>query len=189
MLTAVAAAAVPLSGNAVATTLPFKFTLAAHNNTLPNANSTGAPLVLGWGGASTGVSYEITSTYASYPYNEYPSLSILNGSMRAYRSSGEWITNATEVISGGALGWVTSRMPLNSAPPAASFSVHEVRRTLAVYGIAHLWSLCPSYAFRGQNKVVYNVSQDARPEIVGYHPEDCYAVTLHVVEDAEPAKL
>lgn len=31
-------------------TLPCNFTLAALNMTLPNANSTGAPLVLGWGG-------------------------------------------------------------------------------------------------------------------------------------------
>ncbi len=77
-------------------------------------------------------------------------------------------------------------MPSSFASPATSFSVHEEqRRLLAVHGIAHLWSLCPSNAFRGQNKVVYNVSNDARPDIVGYHPEDCYAVTLHVVEDAE----
>ncbi|KAF8906692.1 hypothetical protein CPB85DRAFT_870014 [Mucidula mucida] len=137
MLTAIAAA-ISLSKNAVAhTTLPFKFTLAAHNKTLPNANSTGAPLVLGWGGAST---FEITSTYASYPYNEYPSLSILNGSLRAYRAYGEWITNATEVISGGTLGWITSRMPSSFESPATSFSVHEEqRRLLAVHGIAHLW--------------------------------------------------
>lgn len=42
-------------------TLPGPFTLAALNTTLPNANSTGAPLVLGSGGAITGAAFYILS--------------------------------------------------------------------------------------------------------------------------------
>jgi len=46
----------------------FNFTLAALNKTLPNANLTGAPLVLGSAGAVTGESFRVlsVSVYAAY---------------------------------------------------------------------------------------------------------------------------
>ncbi|KAF8153494.1 hypothetical protein K438DRAFT_1987629 [Mycena galopus ATCC 62051] len=49
-----------------------------------NENSTGAPLALGQDDAiEDGATYEITSTYALYPYNVYPTLSLSNGSQQA----------------------------------------------------------------------------------------------------------
>ncbi|KAJ3484818.1 hypothetical protein NLJ89_g11952 [Agrocybe chaxingu] len=63
--------------------LRHNFTLAAVNVTLPNANRTGAPLVLGQNGASTGISFYVTSTYASFPYNDYPTLAMRDGGLRA----------------------------------------------------------------------------------------------------------
>jgi hypothetical protein len=41
--------------------LPYQFTLSAYNLTLPNANSTGAPLVLGQAGAISGAQLHVTS--------------------------------------------------------------------------------------------------------------------------------
>ena len=58
-------AAVLLSSHVVAQkteeSLPFNFTLAAFNLTLPNTNTTGAPLVLGQDGVVTGAAFEVTS--------------------------------------------------------------------------------------------------------------------------------
>jgi hypothetical protein len=107
--------------------------------------------------------------------------------MKAFTQWGEWITNATDAYSGGPLSWVTSRMPSRSPPLRnSSFSVVSLSERsfllLSAHGHADLWSLCPSYAFRGQNRVVYNVSGTASPDQVGYDPKDCYQVFLHVVQ-------
>ncbi|KAK0450326.1 uncharacterized protein EV420DRAFT_1621954 [Desarmillaria tabescens] len=163
-------------------TLSYKFTFAALNTSLPNANDTGVPLVLGQDGAIDGASLEVTSTYASFPYNDYPSILLTGGSLKAYRSSGVSITNATAVQSGGELQWITSSY--YSATPGTSYSAVTTQSgkyaVLAVFGNTDLWSLCPSHAFRGQNNVVYNVSTVASP-YASYDPSDCYKVTLNIV--------
>lgn len=41
--------------------IAYNFTLAAYNVTLPNANSTGAPLVIGQAGAVDGESFKVLS--------------------------------------------------------------------------------------------------------------------------------
>ncbi|KAJ7710609.1 hypothetical protein B0H17DRAFT_1223749 [Mycena rosella] len=82
----------------VFTDLPCKFSLAAWNVTRHNTNSTGAPLVLGQDGESEKYvslpNIYRPKTYASHPYNVYPTVSLSNGSLRAYRASGAWLTNA-----------------------------------------------------------------------------------------------
>ncbi|KAE9398966.1 hypothetical protein BT96DRAFT_939768 [Gymnopus androsaceus JB14] len=75
--------------------LGTNFTLAALNTTLSNANSTGAPLVLGEAGAIDGGLFEVTSTYNSYPYNDFPSLGLVGGNLRAFDSEANWFTNAS----------------------------------------------------------------------------------------------
>ncbi|KAF9459256.1 hypothetical protein BDZ94DRAFT_1051458 [Collybia nuda] len=172
------------AGGADITSLPYNFTIAAVNTTLPNSNSTGVPLVLGQNGASTGISFYVTSTYATYPYNDYPSQGLVDGSLRAFMKSGEWITNATETSSGGTLGWVTSR--IYGGPATKIYSVSRVPAEkfplLAVHGITNLWSLCPFSGFRGQTNVVFNVSADVPPPpFLGFDPADCYAVKLNIV--------
>ncbi|KAJ7719343.1 hypothetical protein DFH07DRAFT_707712, partial [Mycena maculata] len=90
---------------------PPRFSLAAHNVTRRDVNSTGLALVLGEYGATDGASFEVTSVnprILSYPYNVHPTLAISNGSLRAYRSSGAWLTNATATTSDGPLLWFTS---------------------------------------------------------------------------------
>ncbi|KAK0199967.1 hypothetical protein DFS33DRAFT_1388264 [Desarmillaria ectypa] len=160
-------------------TLSYKFTLAALNTSLPNANNTGAPLVLGQNGAIVGMFFE---TYASYPYNDYPYISLTRGSLKAYLSSGVTITNATAVESGEELMWATSNF--YSATLGTRYSAVTTQSgqyaILAVFGNTDLWSLCPSRAFRGQNNVVYNVSTVASP-YASYVPSDCYKVTLNIV--------
>ncbi|KDR79329.1 hypothetical protein GALMADRAFT_243321 [Galerina marginata CBS 339.88] len=164
--------------------LPQNFTLSALNTTLPNANHTGAPLVLGQNGASTGISFYVTSTYASYPYNDYPSLGLVNKSLRAYTTSGAWRTNATEITSGGTLGWVTTTLYTHAAPeiysavklPAYEYSL------LAVHGFHDLWSLCPFPGTYPQTNVVFNASAaNPPPPSLGFDPEECYKVVINIV--------
>lgn len=162
--------------------LSYQFTLAALNTSLPNTNDTGAPLVLGQNGAIDGATFEVTSTWASFPYNDYPYISLTGGSLKAYRSSGVTITNATAIQSGGELEWVTSSF--YGSNPGTSYSAVTTQSgkyaVLAAFGNTDLWSLCPSRAFRGQNNVVYNVSSVASP-YASYVPSDCYKVTLNIV--------
>ncbi|KAJ7751765.1 hypothetical protein DFH07DRAFT_826061 [Mycena maculata] len=162
--------------------LPCKFSLAAHNVTRHNVNSTGLPLVLGQYGASDGASFEVTSTYASYPYNLYPTIALSNGSLRAYRASGAWLTNATAVASGGPLLWFTSALFNHDAArvynavqcPGAALPV------LATNGATDRWSLCP-FNLTGQTNIVFNVSGSAAEYKLGFDPRECWKVAIHLV--------
>ncbi|KAJ7136391.1 hypothetical protein C8R43DRAFT_894048 [Mycena crocata] len=166
--------------------LPCSFTLAAWNATRDNSNSTGVPLVLGQDGATDGASYEVTSTYASYPYNVYPTISLSNGSLRAYRASGSWLTNATAVTSGGLLSWYTSALFDHGAAriyTAVQASTNPRRlRALAAYGTDNLWSLCPFDGALPQTNIVFNVSADRDPGLnLGFNPRRCWKVRIHLV--------
>ena len=60
-LTAAIVLALQVIARKVEESLPFNFTFAALNLTLPNANATGVPLVLGQNGVVTGAAFEVTS--------------------------------------------------------------------------------------------------------------------------------
>jgi L-cysteine desulfidase len=59
--TAAVALALQVAAQKIEESLPFNFTLAALNLTLPNTNATGVPLVLGQNGVVTGAAFEVTS--------------------------------------------------------------------------------------------------------------------------------
>ncbi|KAL1662109.1 hypothetical protein GGF50DRAFT_59741 [Schizophyllum commune] len=159
-------------------TLPYNFTLAAVNTTLPNANGTGVPLVLGSAGAIPGASFYITS-------------------LRAYDRYGNWHTNATALSSGNEMGWLSTTLGGSESNQFAVFHAtrHHRYASLAVHAsdapsspytdslwsryTDSLWSLCPSTQFRGKNEVVYNVS--ATYQYYPFNVSDCYKVTLQVV--------
>jgi len=170
---------IPITASISVGSLPYNFTLAALNLTLPNSNSTGAPLVLGQDGAISGAEFEVTSTYASYPYNDWPALALVNTSIRAFHADGSWDTNATQTTSGGFLGWLTTSQ---SAPDAATgytaVGSQLEALTLAYNGQSGLWSLCPAQF--GQTNVVFNVSADSSDEL-GIDPAKCYAVSLNIL--------
>ena len=123
-------------------------------------------------------------TWASYPYNDYPTLALVDSGLRAYTREGSWITNATNVQSGGTLGWVTTRMYTQPAPkvysavkaPAYQFDL------LAAHGFADLWSLCPFPGTYPQTNVVFNVTADVPPPpYLGFDPTLCYPIRIHIV--------
>ncbi|KAJ3725154.1 hypothetical protein C8R42DRAFT_437209 [Lentinula raphanica] len=161
-------------------TVANNFTLAARNNTLSNANFTGAPLVLGSAGAIDGESFYVSSTYYSYPYDEYPSLGLVEGNLRAFDSEGRWHTNASAPFPGyEALSWATSTF--YSSPASTAFSAMMIPASrypvLAVNGVYDMWYLCPSDRRLGQNTVYYNTTF-----IVSSSTHiSCYSVTLNLV--------
>ncbi|KAH7876630.1 uncharacterized protein C8R40DRAFT_1097973 [Lentinula edodes] len=166
------------------TTLTQNFTLAALNVTLPNVNLTGAPLVLGTAGAIDGESFDVTSTYASYPYNDFPSLALVDGNLRAFSRQGSWHTNASVPLLHGSLDWTTSSLYSSAASTAftaesgtGNFSV------LAFNGTANLWYLCPSDApGLPQNSVYYNTTTiPSQSGASGASPVQCYSVTLNII--------
>ncbi|KAJ7890748.1 hypothetical protein B0H13DRAFT_1538077, partial [Mycena leptocephala] len=120
-------------------------------------------------------------TYALYPYNVYPTLSLTNGSLRTYRASGAWPTNATAVTSGGLLSWYTSM--LSDRPPASIYPAVMVQcqgptrlPALAAYRFYDLWSQCPETGV--PTSVFFNISD------VGINVEQsrkCWRVRLHLV--------
>ncbi|KAJ6481189.1 hypothetical protein DFH09DRAFT_1393583 [Mycena vulgaris] len=161
--------------------LACRFSLSAWNMTFPGVNSTGLPLVLGENGANDGPTSEITSTYASYPSNVYPTLSLSNGSIRAYRASGAWLTNATAVASGDLLSWYTS--PLFDRDAARIYTAVQSPGTgpfhaLAAYGVDDQWSLCPLNDTLGQTSVVFNISADMGVANLRFDPRQCWKVRI-----------
>ncbi|TFK66972.1 hypothetical protein BDN72DRAFT_899386 [Pluteus cervinus] len=117
-------------------TLSYNFTLAAVNTTLPNSNSTGVPLVLGQNGATSGITFHVTSTYFSYPYNDYPSLALINGALRAYSTGGEWMTNSTGISPwDGTLEWETTTLYTEDAPTVFS-AVWRSSESISASGIS-----------------------------------------------------
>ncbi|KAJ4478466.1 hypothetical protein J3R30DRAFT_3280448 [Lentinula aciculospora] len=171
------------TSNKASPTLGNNFTLAALNNTLPNANLTGVPLVLGSAGAIDGESFYVSSTYYSYPYNDYPALGLLNGNLRAFDRRGNWHTNASAPFLGyEALSWATSTF--YSGPASTAFSAFtfpaSIYPVLGVNGEYDMWYLCPSDERLGQNSVYYNTTSMAFSNEPSSRVS-CYSVTLNMV--------
>jgi len=166
------------------TSIPFNFTLAAVNITLPNLNNTGVPLVLGEAGAVDGAEFEIISTYATYPYDDFPSLYLSNTTMGAWNTEGYTYTNATGVTEGGSVNFYTSG--LGGATPASAFSAlscpgnqHPI---FAVHGRTDLWSLCPgNQGAYSQTQLIFNASAAVGQPYLAFDPADCYQVAVNVI--------
>ncbi|CCL98476.1 uncharacterized protein FIBRA_00474 [Fibroporia radiculosa] len=164
--------------------IAHNFTLAALNTTLPNANATGAPLVLGQAGATDGESFEVFSTYASYPYNDWPNLSLLQGGLVA-NSIYNFTSPAGNVTSGNELSFVTTTY--NAPPPAQIYcAVADIDPTegspyplLAVNGDTSGFALCVqcdcNYA---QTNLVWQPSPENAD---GYLYDTCYNVTVQLL--------
>ncbi|KIK69167.1 hypothetical protein GYMLUDRAFT_35235 [Collybiopsis luxurians FD-317 M1] len=183
----VAATPVQLFARSSTLTAANNFTLAALNNTLPNANTTGVPLVLASAGAIDGESFQETATYASTGYNSFPSLGLVGGNLRAFDAQGNWHTNAS-TGSGDALVWGTSSFyssPANTNFSAVTLSASSDFAALAYNGSTDLWYLCPSDSPTtavAQNVVYFNTQTiPSKSGVEGASPIQCYSVTLNIV--------
>ncbi|KAL6298751.1 hypothetical protein BKA93DRAFT_833949 [Sparassis latifolia] len=163
----------------------YNFTLAAWNWTLPNANDTGAPLVIGQAGAVDGESFGVLSTWATYSYAEWTTFSLIDGALIPYSADGA-ASNGVDanIFSGEELLWVFT---VNPPPPAEIYcgvadpdpaGGYEYA-ALAVNGSTDGFSLCllgePPYV---QNNIVYRASPNNTD---GYNYESCYGVRVQIL--------
>lgn len=132
-------------------------------------------------------------TYASYPYNDYPSLGLVDNTLRAYMKGGQWLTNATTVQSGGTMSWYTTSLYTQPAPIIfTALKNSSAKQTLlAVYGTSDLWSLCPFSGTNAQTNLIFNVSTDAttpHPPYLGFDPAQCYEVLVNIIPLVAPPR-
>ncbi|TRM61004.1 hypothetical protein BD626DRAFT_571380 [Schizophyllum amplum] len=159
-----------LSGVVAQDTLPYNFTLAALNVTEPNANSTGAPLVLATSGALPGLRSYVTATYASAGFTGWSELGLEGGVLNAYYQDELNVANATIIESGSWMAYVTGDVDVSGEQYSVVESEGAEYGKLAVNGDADSWSLCPHSFGQPKMAVMYEATE-----------RFCYAVTLQVV--------
>ncbi|KAF9810265.1 hypothetical protein IEO21_07033 [Rhodonia placenta] len=163
------------------------FTLSALNTTLPNANSTGAPLVL----ASNNVNWipaasTVLATYASFPPDIWPGpeFSLVNGALIP-APNGNLVGYDANVTSGYGLGFAVTD-PENEQSGAEIYCVQDngapsgfQHAYLAVFGDTANFSLCTSLSVDAeqppQNQVIYKATSENNDQ---YDYNSCYAVQL-----------
>ncbi|KAI0919757.1 hypothetical protein AcW1_003076 [Taiwanofungus camphoratus] len=163
------------------------FTLYAYNSTTSNTNSTGVPLVVGQAGSTENEESKVLSTYASYPYNDWPNFSLVNGALIPNSGSSSSAAAAdSNVTAGNEPGFIVAD-PENLPQAAeiycgvADTDPNQGSRypLLAVNGNTDSFSLCMSGSgARAQNNVVYLPSSDNSGV---YDYSSCYPVHLHMV--------
>ncbi|KAH9916542.1 uncharacterized protein B0H18DRAFT_1124179 [Fomitopsis serialis] len=160
------------------------FTLAALNTTLANANSTGAPLVAGQNGATDGAEFEVLSTWATYPYLDFPTMSLDSGVLIPNSANGVPSYDMAASAGQPLQFFTTSQSPSGRVAQIYCAIVDtdpdfEGPPTLAVNGDADGFALCMNgdgpYA---QNNVVWRPTADNNG---AYLYETCYNVTLQIV--------
>ncbi|PIL34285.1 hypothetical protein GSI_03060 [Ganoderma sinense ZZ0214-1] len=156
------------------------FTVAAYNTTGTNTNTTGAPLVLGQAGAIDGASFKVFSTFATFPYNQYPFIELVDGRLIP-SGPGTSPTAINGVTAGSEVTFVASNSvdPTKSAQiwcavadtdPAGHGTGHPY---LALHGDTDSFSLCQ---YLSQNNVVYKAAAGN-----GYDFDTCYPVKLQLI--------
>jgi len=160
------------------------FTLAAVNTTLANTNAVGVPLVLGQAGAVDGAEFEVLSTYASYPYNDFPSLSLISGALIPNSATGATSADAN-VTSGGVVTFVTTSLDLPT-PAQIYCAVADIDPEegspypiLSVNGDTDGFALClNSDGPLAQNNIVWQPTEDNGDE---YLYDTCYPVNVQLL--------
>ncbi|TFK46198.1 hypothetical protein OE88DRAFT_1668067 [Heliocybe sulcata] len=150
------------------------------NTTLPNANTTGAPLMLGEYISVYGFQEFYLATVATYPYvttSANPSLAMSGGNITANAVQSTALTSAT---SGSFLQFTANfNGPVD---PVSGFcgileKPGDPYPLLAINGRTDVFSICSDGQF---DAVVYNATEGSAAYDVG----TCYAVTLNMVATA-----
>ncbi|KAI0755847.1 hypothetical protein C8Q74DRAFT_1210837 [Fomes fomentarius] len=159
------------------------FTLAAWNSTLPNANSTGVPLVFGSAGAISGASFHVISTLASFPFDDFPTIALKDG--RLIPSSPRQVsTGAQNVASGDLLTFVSSNSVDPTQGPQIYCAVADTDPAghgtghpfLAVNGNTDEFALCQHGS---QNSVVFK----PKANTTSYDASSCYPIKVQLIYD------
>ncbi|OSD00300.1 hypothetical protein PYCCODRAFT_1371414 [Trametes coccinea BRFM310] len=154
------------------------FTIGAINTTLPNANITGAPIVVNSAGAFSDLSVWHLGTWAQYSYPlEYTSIALVNGTL-VITGDGAKPARADTVDAGNSLEWASlndgSSVPTDGAQIYCAVSPpgNQGSPILAVNGDTDSFSLCQT-SF--ENVVYYKAAPDR-----GYDFDSCYPVKLQL---------
>ncbi|KAI9058911.1 hypothetical protein FKP32DRAFT_1596783 [Trametes sanguinea] len=153
------------------------FTIGAINTTLPNANITGAPIVVNSAGATKDASFWHLGTWAQYPSPlQYTSISLVNGTL-IIDGDGATPAQATTVDAGNSLEWFSrsTAVPSEGAQIYCAVSPpgNQGSPILAVNGDTDSFSLCQT-SF--ENVVYYKAAPDR-----GYDFDSCYPVKLQLI--------
>ncbi|KAJ3539002.1 hypothetical protein NM688_g6430 [Phlebia brevispora] len=161
----------------------YNFTLAAYNSTLPNSNTTGVPLVVGWNGATEEAELKVLSTYASYPYNDFPTFSMVNGTL--HPNSPNNLSIVDNVVSDGdEPSFLQTNEPATAAqiycgvadtdPAGGGTGFPE----LAVNSDTDSFFLCSTGDYRfAQNNIVYKPNLNS----YSYNYSSCYPVKIQII--------
>ncbi|CCM00190.1 uncharacterized protein FIBRA_02218 [Fibroporia radiculosa] len=172
-------------GNNTVSTPPWNFTLTAYNTTHPNANDTGALLLLGKA-ASSG-SFAVLATYESFPSFALPGpfMHLDNGTLIPYASGSEGDATALgqNVTTGSELVFLLTEYafdpPFPAAPIYCILNGSQIPSTtlpiLAVNGDIYNFSLCAN-----RNTTQTNVVYKPLPNSSTYYYDSCYPVLLHI---------
>ncbi|KAI9058928.1 hypothetical protein FKP32DRAFT_1192565 [Trametes sanguinea] len=155
------------------------FSIGAINTTLPNANLTGAPIVVNSAGAFSDITVWRLGTWAqySYPLEYTDKFSLENGTLILTGNDGAKPARATTVDPGNSLDF--SSLDDGSTDPKEGAQIYCVvpssteRALIAVNGDTDSFALCQS-SF--ENVVFYKPAPDR-----GYDINTCYPVKLQVV--------
>ncbi|PSR77075.1 hypothetical protein PHLCEN_2v8064 [Hermanssonia centrifuga] len=167
--------------------IAYNFTLDAYNSTLPNSNSTGAPVVIGQAGAVDGASFKIFSTWASYPYNDYPNFSLLSGAFHPNYEGGLDVgISDSNVTAGNPPSFIVTSLDL-PAPAQIYCGVADTDPygggtgypLLAVNGDTDSFALCSAGDYYlAQTNVIYKPTADNSGQ---YLFDSCYSVKLQMI--------
>lgn len=156
------------------------FSLAAFTTSIPSANSTGIPLVLGPVDVVEGFEFKALSTIASFPYDQWHTMSLDKGALTVHADDAP-DAQAMDITSGKALSFVA---PPKGAAPQAFCAVadtdpaHGGLPQLAVNGDTKSFSLCPETTAPGALvNIVYKPSVDAKDYVF----DQCTPVLLNLV--------
>ncbi|PCH34741.1 hypothetical protein WOLCODRAFT_19544 [Wolfiporia cocos MD-104 SS10] len=175
-------AADPCAGLAGNVTDDAVFLLAALNTTLPNANATGVPLVLG----SNGTDYGIIVTYASYPESIFPQNITLTEGDLTLLSSSDYLAYDVSVNAGYGLNFLLVDLQpgpdgLPGADPIYCVQEDVSPAILAVNGDAESFSLCETLGGGPAQKAVIWKANSENGGVYNY--TSCYPVILQLVAD------
>ncbi|KAI0919745.1 hypothetical protein AcV5_001723 [Taiwanofungus camphoratus] len=161
---------------------PYNITLTAVNLTLPNDNSTGAPLVLGHEArTSPAAGIATLATYLSVQSNYWPSLTLLNGTLVGNPSGAEYNTSATDfaISPGEEVSFVVATSGVTAFPaPIYCAIVHSPDdQVLAINGDPGNFSLCTSGSgSQAQNNLVWQPTSNQST----YYYDSCYPVRVQL---------
>ncbi|KZT21851.1 hypothetical protein NEOLEDRAFT_1138857 [Neolentinus lepideus HHB14362 ss-1] len=163
----------------------YNFTLAALNTSLPNANTTGAPIVLNSAANGAGAGVYGLATYNTQPgtIDTYPNFTLVHGVLTANEPSAPQCAPVSSGASSGEPVGFSGNCSAPASPHQVFCSVantdpaHGSLPILALNNHDTLFSICHQNSSTPVDILVYNATSKSD----SYNFDSCYSVTVHLV--------